>query len=407
MNTLYLRLPSAAALHLLQDDSALSCRCTLVTPDGNVLKDVMTTPDRFGELPETSRPIRHLVILPAAADMTVLHLTTPPLSGARLRQALPGLLEDHLLEDAEKVIVAQAARTEDGRLPVAAMRGTLLHALAARWQCPPGATLYILPLQAWLPEGTFTVDEYAHAHGFHIELAGRFAAQEPLGLTLHAEMHEDAAQLVCDTFAALQKDDAQLTLLVPPDRVAMYEAVARPGLAIRPDDGALYAQGRPSATVPDLATCLPAQRKRELGAWKRPLRLAAAVLLINLVALHLDGWRLRHEANALRDGMRTLYMERFPKEQVILDPLLQMQRKVTATRQAAPDDFLALTADLAASLDGAQATAPKRLAYRNRQLQLSFADPLVLRNEARLAALASHGLSAREVGGNWQIGRQP
>ncbi len=406
MNTLYLRLPSAA-LHLLQDDSALSCRCILVTPDGSVLRDVMTTPDKFGELMAASHPVRHVVILPAAADITVLHLPAPPLNGARLRQALPGLLEEHLLEDAENVVIAHAARTEDGRLPVAAMRSALLHAIAARWPCPSSTTLHILPLHAWLPEGVFVIDEYAHTKGCHIELAGRFAAHEPLGLTLHAATHEAAAQLTCDTLVALLPDGTQAILLVPPDRAAAYRTLAARGIEIRPDDGALYAQGLPLAVIPDLAGNLPAQRRQELGAWKRPLQLAAAVLLINVIALHLDGWRLRHEANTLRDGMRALYVERFPQEQVILDPLLQMQQKTAAARQAAPDDFLALTADLAASLNGAQAAIPKRLAYRDRQLQVRFADPHVLRNDARQTALASHGLAARETDGSWQIGRQP
>ena len=58
-------------------------------------------------------------MLLAAADVTLLRLKTPPLAGARLRAALPGLVEEHILGEAQDCLLAAGAPDASGMRTVA------------------------------------------------------------------------------------------------------------------------------------------------------------------------------------------------------------------------------------------------------------------------------------------------
>jgi general secretion pathway protein L len=112
-------------------------------------------------------------------------------------------------------------------------------------------------------------------------------------------------------------------------------------------------------------------------AWRWPLVLAAAVLLINITALNIDWWRMKGETNALRASMIQIYKSAYPKESVIIDPIAQMQQKIAAAKRnsglAAADDFTAITAAFGEAWSGAvvaagKTTAIAALEYRERSL---------------------------------------
>src|SRR5690606_17617160 len=79
--------------------------------------------------------------------------------------------------------------------------------------------------------------------------------------------------------------------------------------------------------------------------WRWPLVLAAALLLVNVVALNVDWLGKQREADALRASMLQDYRSAFPQDKVIVDPLVQARQKAASARNAggelAADDFLA------------------------------------------------------------------
>ena len=87
--------------------------------------------------------------------------------------------------------------------------------------------------------------------------------------------------------------------------------------------------------------------------WRWPLILASAVLVINVVGLNVEWFRMKREAAALRATMTQIYKSTYPKDTVIVDPVAQMKQKIAASQresgQAAPDDFTPLTASFGVS----------------------------------------------------------
>ncbi|HKR39216.1 MAG TPA: type II secretion system protein GspL, partial [Paraburkholderia sp.] len=72
----------------------------------------------LGLLPKASATI----LMIAARDLLTLAATVPPLKGPRLRQALPNVVEDHLIQDAQTCHLAlDPKRLADGRQVVAAI----------------------------------------------------------------------------------------------------------------------------------------------------------------------------------------------------------------------------------------------------------------------------------------------
>ena len=138
-------------------------------------------------------------------------------------------------------------------------------------------------------------------------------------------------------------------------------------------------------------------------AWRWPLALAAAVLVINAAALNIDWWRMKDEANSLRATMIQIYKSAYPKETVILDPVAQMQQKIAIARRdsglVAPDDFMAITAALGeacaaiATMPGKTAPAIAALEYRERSLFVRLEPDAEAPTQQIKAALALRNLS--------------
>jgi general secretion pathway protein L len=138
------------------------------------------------------------------------------------------------------------------------------------------------------------------------------------------------------------------------------------------------------------------------------------LLLINVVALNFDWWRMSREAANLRASMKQIYLSAYPKETVILDPLLQMRQKITAAKRdsgaAAADDFSRLVAELSQAWDSthpADSSAIVSLTYQQRSLLVQLKSPLPA--PAMQAALAAHQLNlevAPDAATTWTIRSQ-
>lgn len=422
MNTLFLRLPSSAGIKAVAVDPSLSCSFALASHQGVIARSGEA---RLSSLATTMADADRVVLLLAAADVTLLSIKVPPLPPSRLKLALPGLVEEHLLDDPDDCIIVTGTAI-DGLLQVAVMRRDRLQALANMCLTLGAKKLLAWPLQSCLPrrdDGIAALHEYANEQHGAAELVLHLPASASLGLSLPASEH--VVQQTLTTLRLLQPQGA-LTLLASPQRVAAFRQLADADIDVQADDWQQWiaTETRDKLQPPNMMSALSIAHQRiDLRKWRWPLQLAAAALLFNTVALNIDWWRLHREADGLKAGMLRTYRDRFPNERVILDPLLQMQQKIAIARRAAgepaPDDFIALAADfssawnslpLAATGSGAIAS----LDYRERNLSLKLKpqvqqDDLFDNFQSQLqTALRSKQLVLQQAAADsWQIRRAP
>src|SRR5690606_30673700 len=111
-------------------------------------------------------------------------------------------------------------------------------------------------------------------------------------------------------------------------------------------------------------------------AWRLPVAAAAAAVLVALVGLNLHWALLANESEQLRARIEQRYRDAFPGTQVIVDPLLQMQRQVANLRaragQSGPDDFVPLLARFSQALGAQSIDAMAAVEFREGRLRVRF-----------------------------------
>jgi general secretion pathway protein L len=252
------------------------------------------------------------------------------------------------------------------------------------------------------------------------DLTLRLSEHAALGLPIQSESATAIAHDVLQTLEALAPE-GDLALRVDAASMEIYRDAlqSHPLLAQRAalteDRWQDWIAGT-KATSPNLLSALQAgmQRAIDWRAWRRPLALAACLLFVNLIALNLQWWHLKNEAQRLRTAMTEIYRSAYPAEKVIVDPLLQMQQKLATARrmtgQLAADDFVTLAAALGEAINSiAPPNNPESILasieYRDRALLVKFKADRDISMSGIKAALAKRNLSLSKTDtAAWQIG---
>ena len=396
MTTLYIRHPARA-----EGEHALS-RFALVN-DGGIIEQQGEGPLRnLGDLVGTARRV---VLLLAAADVSLLAVQAPPLSGARLKAALPALVEEHILGDPDDVVLVAAPEQPDGTRPIAVADRDWLQAIVRALLAQGARAVAAIPAQLCLPlqpgsvsaaiEGTALTLRQGLFHGF--------------GLALEA-----APAVVLQTARAFS-GDAPLVLYVPRSQLGEYQVLAQeagPGITLEADDWAHWIAAARSTAL-DLVSGLGAAGApvRDWRRWRWPLRLILLAVAVNMIGLNLDWLRLRREVATVQQSMTQTFRQVYPRETAILDPVLQMRQNIARARantgEVAPDEFTYLAAAFgeAARSSGRQPGITS-IEYRERALSVKVkpgtADP-GLTSQLR-TALAARSLGLEETApGSWII----
>lgn len=413
MSTLYIRLPSKAAADTLQSGLPLYCQYAFASA-GNAIER-----EGVAALPELAEPVakaQRVVLLLAASDVTLLRVKIPPLPAAKLKAALPNLVEDELMSDpAECVLVAGAAQGDVRTIGV--VHRAWLELLSKTLLALGARRISAVPSQLCLPA---PVEDSVHAcvmeQGDEVEVALRLGEQEGIGLAILPEPPGATAPEAIQSLAAIVPQSS-IALYVPQPRMHDYQESLHlvPALEERikllPDNWSLWIAGADRAQL-DLMTGLgmAAGSMLDWRRWRWPLALAASLLVVNAAGMNIDWLRARREADALRAGMIQTYKAAYPKDPVIVDPLAQLRQKLVAAQresgQIAPDDFIALSAALGEALGSvAQGTPPiASLEYHDRSLLVKLKPGSTVPMDALRTALAAHNLSiSQPEGGIWQI----
>jgi general secretion pathway protein L len=395
LSTLYIRLASKAVAGSTPHWPALACQFALVSHGSSIERQgTKAMSDLADEIAKSQR----VVLLLAASDVTILRLQVPPLSAARLKTALPNLVEEQLLCDPADCVVVAGAISGDLRT-IAVVQRAWLDKLADTLISLGARHISALPAQLCLPyaneqPGGVTVaidDRNDPDQNTVIDMTLRLSEQDGIGLAITPvlnegegpEQNQSAVQEVLQTLFATVPQ-APITLYVPQPWVRAYQETVNETaglgkrISVSADNWSRWIAGADAATV-DLMTGLGKATgpKMDWRPWRWPLALAAAVLLVNATALNLDWWHMKSESRSLRAAMIQIYKSAYPKETVIIDPIAQMQQKIAIAKHdwgmPSPDDFTAITAAFGEAWAGAVAAAGKSTAiasieYHDRSL---------------------------------------
>lgn len=402
MTTLFIRYPAKASV---DSGAAQTCPYALVGDGGN-LQQQGASP--LGNLSDMVSAARRVVLLLAASDVTLLRVKAPPLSAAKLKAALPALVEEQVLGDPADCVLAAGAEDADGMRTVAVAQRAWLEVLAKALLAQGAHAISLLPSQLCLPFQPGAVSAALALGDAGYELTMRQSQTEGLGLALPAQ-----PQAALQTVRAIAGDQP-VTLYLPPSLTGQFAALAAadPHLTLADDHWAHWVAASRSAGL-DLAPSLGAAgvSSRAWERWRWPLRLAIAALLVNVAGLNIEWLRLKREADAVRLSMTQVFKAAYPKESVILDPAAQMRRNIALAKadggQPGADEFTPLSAAFGEAL----AVLPRKdviatLEYKDHALQVKVKpDTVDAAAMAQLrAALASRRLDLSEAGpGMWQI----
>lgn len=102
------------------------------------------------------------VLIIAARDILMLGVTLPPLKGQRLRQALPNIVEDHLIQDAQTCHIALDPRSRaDGMRTLAVVDRGWFRFIVEAFTAAGHRSLRAVPVTHCLPVATISADQSA------------------------------------------------------------------------------------------------------------------------------------------------------------------------------------------------------------------------------------------------------
>lgn len=360
---------------------------------------------------ESSRGEAPIALLPKAgavdlvfdsADVFVTAIEAPKLSEGKLRLALPNMLEDRLLADANDCHFAfSVPRGGSGtttiaaqpRMPVAVIdRGLLQRAIDVLIESgyrvrAAYSEIYTVPapaagvLSVRVDRGrgiarSATHDGFAFAIGDGTPPTLALAVRQ-LGIKRIQAFGREAARMqsVAEELGVQIDASAQEADLASTETAVnlMQGAFAQ---------GGLMGQLVGGARLPSLS----GRTARRVIGWSA-VAVATAIVGMNLYWLKLDG-----EARSIRSQMETSFRSSFPEATTVVDPIVQTKRQLSDLRARAgipsANDFSVLNARTAQLLSAAPVGSVAGMDYRDGALKVKF-KPGVIENPALQNALRS------------------
>jgi general secretion pathway protein L len=404
------------------------------------------------------------VLMLAARDLLMMPATLPPLKGPRLRQALPNVVEDQLIQDPQTCHIALDPQPLGGGRHLLAIidRGWfrfICEGFAAAGhrsvravpvtRCLPAASFSASPVEAELE--TEAVSAPVRTPG--AKAAAALAVEPPtpvvaavLGsvvstapaLLLEVPMQPSTARVELAIARGIQGEglavpvsavNATLDALAGAAPVTLYRLTevpgSEPGMGSGPRGG-LAAQVSGAQPLPfeqlarralecrfdlcqfEFATQPWRLDRATMRRLRLPMLLAAGAIVIAIIGANVQWLMLAHQRDAINTQMTELLLNTFPKTTVVLDAPDQMTRQMQQMRVAAgelsPDDFLSLSAGLARSLGPVPVNGIAAIDYHDHRLDVTF-KPEVKVDAGLAQRLAGNGLSGAidSNTGKWTI----
>ncbi len=371
------------------------------------------------------------VLMVAARDLLMLATTVPPLKGPRLRQALPNVVEDQLIQDPQTCHIALDPQPlAAGRHLLAIVDRGWFRFVVEGFQAAGHRNLRAVPVTRCLPPAVATETASALEEAVALVSADAAPASAAAGATGSTSATAPAAApivaavlgRVVPTAPALLLDPAldnatprvelaivrgaqgeglavpaaavpaTLAALAGAAPVTLYALTGLPGNEPHLTSNAVPVSGAQPLTFEGLARRAPECRfdlcqfefasqpwrldRATLRHLRVPLLLAVASLVVAIVGANVQWMMLARERDNINAQMTELLLNAFPKTTVVLDAPDQMSRQLQQLRVAAgelsPDDFLSIADRLARSLGSIPVNGIAALDYHDRRLDVTF-----------------------------------
>jgi general secretion pathway protein L len=348
------------------------------------------------------QPAKQVRLVFDPRDVTLIPAVVPALSGARLAQALPNIVEDSLLQDPSTCAMVAGPPLPDGRRMVGVVDRNWLEFTVGAFERRGIRVRSAVPAQLAVP---LQPDAWSLAC-VHGGLALRIGPFDGLGWSAgpDPDFRAEAIVALLSTAAADRPKPAAVHAYAEDTswREPLARAAGRLGIEFR-------VSGLPlpdAAGVELLGGRAGAGRRMmqsfELRDWRWPIGLAAGCVAVSLIGLHLHWATMVRERQEIRASLERSFRSAFPSAQVIVDPVLQMNRQVAMLRarsgQAGPEDFVPLLGRFAQAIGPRANDALASLEYRDGRLKVRFQPQLVSSATAReqlTEACARAGLRLR------------
>lgn len=336
------------------------------------------------------------VMLIAARDLLTLAAAVPPLKGPRLRQALPNVVEDHLIQDPQTCHLAlDPQRLADGRQIVAAIDRGWFRFLVEAFTSAGHRNLRAVPVSRCLPapeiapaliadaepaEAVARAAPHAASPASSKTVVADVPALEPVTACVFGPVISTAPALLAGVAPEPSAASPQTALELAIVRGMLAEGFAVPAASVAATVTALAGAapltsyvlanlpGEPASAAARAAlmASLPGAQtlafetlaRRALACrfdlcqfefaaqpWRLdratlrrlrvPIALVAASLVIAVVGANVQWLMMARQRDAIGTQMTELLLNAFPKTTVVLDPPGQMARQLQQLRLAA------------------------------------------------------------------------
>ena len=340
------------------------------------------TPIATGTLNELALQTQgaQIVVLVPTTEILLTRTAVPTTNRQRMLKAIPFALEDQLAGNVDDLHFALGERNADGEIAVAVVSNELMD----RWQnrCRDAGLQphYVIPDLLALP----------YAEGQWSLFVGARESLLRVGPQTGVAMDTENAEFMCALNMEQIEDDEQRPKVL---RVWRNESTefdfGFEGVEVRDEVRAnslldmVAAEARPI----DLGAAInllqgPYSRREQLGKLWRPWRVAASLagvwFVIQVGITIIDNLELSAQKDALRVQVEQIYKEAFPGTTRIVNPKVQMERKLQELRggdSGAGKQFLALLADTGAVLRQSNGVVIRNVRYKNSEMDLELEVP--------------------------------
>ncbi|MFZ6780102.1 type II secretion system protein GspL [Undibacterium sp. Ji83W] len=396
-STLYISLPSRVAAQHRPDWSAQALAFALISAEGRLQQQGHSS---LAELKALAISAKQVAFILAASDTSLLRTKVPPMSAAKLKQALPNLLEDQLITDPSDLVLV-SGDVLDGEIIVAVTDKAWLEGLAKKVKDWPSRKFSAYPAQLALafdvPSQTASALIEEKDEG--LELSLRDGVQHGLGLSLESAGMSDALSMLAQLSASPKVAAYVPATAIEASQLALKTLELEDKIEVMPVSWVNRVAGINSDT-PDLMTGVAAEHMASFdwSKWRWPVRLAIALVVINLLALNIEWFNLKREEKDQKNALLQVYRNAYPKETVISDsPLKQMQQKVNIAKRAAgqfaANDFAVIAAQFSQVWD--RVGVPGGVAsveYKDRSLFVRIKPNVQVPMDALRSALAEQSM---------------
>lgn len=370
MNKLYLRIPPYRAA--VWPDGPLAY--AVCSKDGAILRQGSAPLDDLAKDIFKAK----VVLLIAASDVNLIEISIPAIPEAKLKVALPNLVEDQLITDSADSVLLLMDKPENPDPSIDRNNKRIVAVAQRNWLQQISMSVYALgatyvkalPAQLCLPyesEHCSVLMEEFGQDKLSVLYTMRFNEQSGVGILFETD-HSPATHL---SNLTLLTPPGPILLHLPKEMVDEYQTAIDTNhewadrIAIKEYNWVNTISESNNHTGPNLLTGLNLAQHTQIQwkRWRWPVALAVLVLLVNVIGLNGEYWGMTREAQALKAGMAQTYKKSFPKDAVVPYPLEQMQKNLAIAQrnagQAAAYDFTVLLTEFGSAWSSVHATKPK------------------------------------------------